>query len=96
MPKNPRGISNKILLATALADYSVFVQKFEWGNDKLKDIKLENSFKKTVDFSKEKLDVLVGADVIYWPQYLPDLFQTIKVKLFYFLHLLNHVMSRKL
>lgn len=59
---------------------SVFVQKFEWGNDKLKDIKLENTFKKTVVLSKEKLDVLIGADVIYWPKYLPDLFQTIKVK----------------
>ncbi len=63
---------------------SVFVEEISWGEGSLKDLSIENSFGKK--FSKEdKIDVLMGADVIFWPESLDGLLQTINVNCSWFI-----------
>jgi len=57
---------------------NLFVKKFAWGSDSLKDLQITNVQNKTIDFSVEPVDILMGADVIFWPESLIPLMLTIK------------------
>ena len=46
----------------------------------MKELKFENSFGKKFD-KTEKVDVIMGADVIFWPESLDGLLQTLDVSL---------------
>ena len=57
---------------------SVFVDKISWGESCLKNLDSENKFGKK--FTKDdKLDVVFGADVIFWPESLDGLIETLYV-----------------
>ena len=58
---------------------SVFIGEISWGEESLNDLCIENSFGKK--FSKEdKIDVVMGADVIFWPESIDGLLKTLNVR----------------
>lgn len=51
-----------------------------WGTDKLSEMEIKNSFDKL--FKKdEKIDMIIGADIIFWPASLDPLMETLNVRL---------------
>jgi hypothetical protein len=50
---------------------SIEITPFEWGKDKIADLK---------DVKEgAKIDVIIGADIIFWPDSLPPLMQSLNV-----------------
>ena len=57
---------------------SVFVENIGWGEQSLESLNLENFFGNK--FTKDdKIDIVMGADVIFWPESLDGLLQTLDV-----------------
>lgn len=61
-----------------------------WGDDKLSELEIKNP-QNQVFKKDEKIDMIIGADIIFWPPSLDPLMVTLNVK-----SLITHWMLRKL
>jgi len=55
---------------------NVFVDKISWGENCIKNIDTENKFGKKFN-NDDKVDIVMGADVIFWPESLDGLLETL-------------------
>jgi hypothetical protein len=57
---------------------SLFVSTFNWGTDKLAELNVQNDFGNSLTPS-DKIDMIIGADIVFWPASLDPLMQTLNV-----------------
>lgn len=67
-----------LCISRITSPYSVFVDRISWGENCLKNLDSTNIFGKKFT-SEDKLDIVMGADVIFWPESLDGLVETLDV-----------------